>query len=100
MRVERLLDRFLGGHIKVGSVTIFGRNAMHWGVSISRRRDYLCFRLPLRCFGRWWPLYLYASPNATPWAATWIVGDGYAGKERRAQLAGLPQPPPRHGAER
>jgi hypothetical protein len=29
----------------------------------------------LRCFGRWWPLYCYISPNGTPWAATkWLWG--------------------------
>lgn len=48
---------------------------MHWGVTVRTRRwGYVCFRLPLRCFGRWWPLYLYASPNTTPWAATFMLG--------------------------
>lgn len=27
--------------------------------------------LPLRCFGRWWPLYCYFSPDGTPNQATW-----------------------------
>lgn len=66
--------RFLTGHIAIGKVTVFGRNAMHWGVDISLKRGYLCFRLPLPCFGRWWPLYLYYSPDGTPNAAKWGYG--------------------------
>lgn len=27
--------------------------------------------LPLRCFGCWWPLYCYFSPDGTPNQATW-----------------------------
>jgi hypothetical protein len=64
-------DNFLGGHVTLGPVTIYGENAMHWAVDIKLSNGYLCFRLPLRCFGKWWPLYLYFSPNATPWEATW-----------------------------
>jgi hypothetical protein len=68
-------ERRLGGHLKIGPVTIYGENAMHWGVNISTKRwGYVCFRLPFRCFGRWWPLYFYVSPNATPWAATFYLG--------------------------
>ena len=61
--------------IKIGNVCIYGRDAMHYGVNIKTRRfGYICFRLPLPCFGRWWALYLYFSPNATPWAATFMIG--------------------------
>lgn len=70
--------RFLDGHVHIGkNVTVYGRNAMHWGVDVYRPRkgDYLCFRLPLPCFGKWWPMGCYISPNATPWAATkWFWG--------------------------
>lgn len=64
------------GHIKIGKkITVYGRNAMHWGVNVHTQKfGYICFRLPFRCFGRWWPLYLYFSPNATPWASTFMLG--------------------------
>jgi hypothetical protein len=68
-------ENFLGGHITIGPVTIFGENAMHWAVVIERKNDYLSFRLPLPCFGRWWPLYCFASPDGTPTRATkWYWG--------------------------
>jgi hypothetical protein len=72
-------ENFLGGHVSIGPVTIFGENAMHWGVDIMTRKGYFCFRLPFRCFGQWWPLYCYFSPNGTPWAAKWWLW----GKKKR-----------------
>jgi len=67
---ERVEER-LAGHITLGPVTIYGANAMHWAVNIATRRwGWVCFRLPLPCFGRWWPLYFYCSPDATPQSAT------------------------------
>jgi len=69
-------ENFLGGHINIGTVTIYGENAMHWAINIKTSRwGYVCFRLPFRCFGGWWPLYFYLSPNATPWASTFYRGD-------------------------
>lgn len=68
-------QNFLGGHISLGSLTIYGENAMHWGVTIrSKRYGYICFRLPFKSFGRWIPLYFFLSPNATPWASTFYIG--------------------------
>ena len=68
-------ENFLGEHISIGPITIYGENAMHWGVNIKTNRwGYICFRLPLRCFGCWWPLYFYISPNGTPWASTFYRG--------------------------
>lgn len=67
----RTIERFFGGHLSIGPLTIYGENAMHWAVNIRCQRGYLCFRLPLRCFGYWWPLYCYFSPDATPHSATW-----------------------------
>lgn len=64
-------ENFLGGHITIGPVTIYGENAMHWAVNIRCFSGYLCFRLPLRCYGKWWFLYCYHSPDATPTRATW-----------------------------
>ena len=66
---------FLSGHIKIGKLTIYGRNAMHWGCTLyTKKYGYICWRLPFLCDGRWWPLYFYCSPNATPWAATFMLG--------------------------
>jgi hypothetical protein len=89
-KVERVLD----GHVTIGPVTLYGANAMHWGVTISTRRwGYVCFRLPLPCYGAWWPLYFYCSPNATPWASTfyrstarWDRGDRARADERRRRF--------------
>ena len=68
--------KLFDGHIVMGPVCIYGRNAMHWAVNIKTKRwGYVCFRLPLWAFGVWWPLYFYASPNATPWASTFYIGD-------------------------
>lgn len=71
--IEKLLKPF-EEHISIGRVTIYGRNAMHWGVDIRCFNGWLCFRLPFRCFGKWWPLYLYHSPDGTPCSASWHLG--------------------------
>lgn len=68
------IDKHLGGHWKLGPFCLYGQNAMHWAIEIKLARCYLCFRLPLRCFGQWWPLYLYISHNATPSSATLLLG--------------------------
>ena len=69
-------ENFLGGHLSIGSITIYGENAMHWAVNIRTRKfGYICFRLPVKCFGVWWPLYFYCSPDTTPTRATfWLFG--------------------------
>lgn len=59
-------ENHAGGHVNFGPVTIYGENAMHWAVNIRTWGGWFCFRLPLRCFGRWWPLYCYWSIDATP----------------------------------
>lgn len=67
--------KFLGGHITIGNLTIYGRNAMHWSCHLyTKKYGYICFRLPFTDNGKWYPLYLYFSPNATPWAATFMLG--------------------------
>jgi len=63
-------ENFLGGHITIGRLTIYGENAMHWAVNFKMKNGFFCFKLPIRCFGTWWPLYCYFSPNATPAKAT------------------------------
>lgn len=68
-------SKYFGGHLTIGPVTIYGENAMHWGVDIKTKWGFVCFRLPFRCFGGWWPLYFYVSPDATPNRATfWLYG--------------------------
>lgn len=64
------------GHINIGKrLTIYGNNAMHWGVTFwTKKYGYICFRLPFRSCGKWWRLYFYCSPNATTWAATFMLG--------------------------
>lgn len=75
----------IDGHISIGNLTIYGDNAMHWGINFrTKKYGYVCFRLPIPSgiayklrFGErlWWrPLYFYISPNATPWAATFMLG--------------------------
>jgi hypothetical protein len=75
MGIWAFIEDKLDGHVSIGAVTVYGANAMHWAVNISTRRwGYICFRLPLPCFGRWWPLYWYCSPDGTPNKATFYLG--------------------------
>lgn len=74
-------ENFMGGHVSIGPITIFGANAMCWAVNISTRLGYLCFTLPVVARWRvnsrgqkWWSWYIYLSPNATPWACTFYRG--------------------------
>lgn len=77
-------ENFMGGHINIGKITIYGANAMNWAVNISTKRwGFICFTLPV--LARWQPeryggkkrykWYFYISPNATPWAATFYMGN-------------------------
>lgn len=78
---------FLDGHWKFKNITVYGRNAMMWGVTIhTKKYGYICFRLPLPCHG-WHPLYLYFSPNATPWASTFHIGGPKRWKKKRRRAA-------------
>lgn len=77
-------EAFFGGHISIGPITIFGSNAMDWVCNIrTKKYGYVCFTLPV--MARWKKLqnsnkrvfkwYLYCSPNGTPWAATYYIGN-------------------------
>ncbi len=75
-------ENFLGGHVRIGRLVIYGENAMHWSVEIATMNGYWVFRLPFKCYGSWWSLFCYWSPNGTPSnAAIWLWGKkqrGYA----------------------
>ena len=65
--------------MNIGRLTIYPReSAMHGAINIRTRRwGYVCIGLPMYSCGRWWPWFFYLSPNATPWAATLIVGPAH-----------------------
>lgn len=78
MKLNNFWERYLGGHLCIGPVVIYGENAMHWAINIKfEGHGYLCFRLPIRCFGVWWPMYLYWSKNATPQGASFKIPKNY-----------------------
>lgn len=69
----------LGNHFRLGSLTVYGWNAMHVALSYySKYFGYICFHPPgwLVGYGKHWPWYFYISPNATPWAAWIAFGPG------------------------
>lgn len=74
---ERWQDRVFTGHFRIGRVTIYGANAMHWAVNIRGRRAYWCFHPPTRTFGGRWPAYFYISPDATPQSSTFCLPRAY-----------------------
>ena len=75
---DRWQDRWFTGHFRIGRLTVYGANAMHWAVNYwTRRWGYVCFHPSTRTFGGRWPWYFYVSPDATPTEATWGCGPGY-----------------------
>lgn len=86
-KILRKLAVLIGGHFNLGHLTIFGDNAMHFGCTYwTKRYGYICFQLPIPCGiadkFRWQPLYLYLSPNATPWCATYVLGSRFDFKDK------------------
>lgn len=81
-KVSEWCSEHLGGHISGRWPmlwTLYGFNAMHVCLNVwTRRWGWICFHPPVPRFllGMRAPWYLYISPNATPWAATWGVGPG------------------------
>lgn len=70
--------------MRIGPVTLYSlRCAMHGAVNIDTRWGYLCLKPPTKAWGKWWPWYVYLSPNATPWGATFIVGPEYSRTEKK-----------------
>ena len=67
--------KYFQGWVNLGSLTIYGENAMHWAVRYKTKRwGQICFRLPFRCFGVWHPLYFRLSPDGSSYASTFYVG--------------------------
>jgi hypothetical protein len=85
--VRHWLIEHLGGHIRVGPVTIYGFNAMNGALNWKTKRwGYVCFHPSFRFLGWNKGWYFYLSPNATPWASTFCVGPGvYSSDKRRAK---------------
>lgn len=73
---SRWQDRLFQGHRRIGPVTVYGANAMHWAINVRWRGTYWCFHPTTRTFGGHWPWYFYVSPDATPQRATFKLGGG------------------------
>lgn len=67
-------------------VTVYGANAMWFSVNVHTMRwGYICFRPPtgIHPFFGW---KFYISPNGTPWACTFAVGNVDPADKKRATL--------------
>lgn len=79
---DKYLHKYIGGHITIGRLTIYGRNAMHYAWNYQRRDGmYVCFRPPSRCFGLRLGYYFYISPDGTPSDAIYYRPKKYWGIE-------------------
>lgn len=84
--IIRWLEKYFGGHISFGNVTIYGFNAMHVAVQIKTQKwGYICFHPPIWIY-EWWGWYFYLSPNATPWASTFAVGTGVSQEDKHGAI--------------
>ena len=75
---ERFFMKYLGGHISIGPVTIYGYNAMRWAINVKTQKfGSICFRpTTVSLWGDWHRWYFFVSPNGTPWASTYAIGPG------------------------
>lgn len=71
---KRWQDRVFTGSFRVGRVTVYGANAMHWAINIRGKRNWWCFHPRTRTFGAVWRWYFYISPDATPSSAVYRTG--------------------------
>lgn len=84
-KLNRLLDKWLGGYISFFNITIYGRNAMRWAVNIKTKKyGYICFNLPIPVEGIVDKFYYYLSPDGTPNASTYWFGNKH--NKRLAEL--------------
>lgn len=74
--IDRVLSKYVGGHIRIGPVVIHGWNAMRISISVRTRWGSVCFHPTIRVLGYDCPWYFYISPNGTPWASTFAIGPG------------------------
>lgn len=83
-RLVEFAEKRLSGHLTLGPVTLYGANAMDWAVNLRLPAlgVTLCAKPPTKRRG--W--YVYASPNATPWAAVIGCGPGL-GRENGERVA-------------
>lgn len=78
-------ENFIGGHLSIGNLTIYGSNAMCWVVNLRTKKwGYICFTLPsiARFKDKRKRMYFYLSPNGTPWASTFYLGKDKSEKHR------------------
>lgn len=82
--IRRLAQRYLGGHVTVGPLAVYGFNAMHVAVNLAIRSlgVYLCAHPTVD--GRPW--YVYVSRDATPGRAVLGWGPGLD-RDDRAEIA-------------
>lgn len=70
------------GYLSIGNFTIYGRHtAMRGAINLyTKKYGYICLRLPYysKQHKEKVHFYLYFSPNATPWAATFMIGRKYS----------------------
>jgi hypothetical protein len=74
------------GHKRIGPIVVYGDNAMHYAVNIKIGRGHLCFRPSTGSVDpdtgrKWWPWYVYYSPDATPTIAWWGFGPGFEDRD-------------------
>lgn len=72
------IERNLGSHVRLGPVTIYGSNAMHWATNVRTPWGFFCFRPTVYDMGCWWRWYVYLSADGTPCkpAMKWGFGPG------------------------
>jgi hypothetical protein len=70
------------GHLNIGKhITVFGDNAMHYAIEIWTKK-YGCVVFRPTTGRGCWKWYLYCSPVATPWAATFAIGPGIQKRDK------------------
>ncbi len=77
--IDRAGEKYLGGHVSIGPVTLYGWNAMHIAAQVwcESTGAYICVHPTTRVFGGRWPWYLYVSRDATPGSAVIGFGPGF-----------------------
>ena len=85
---------WLNGHLSFdlpyfgNQVTIYGANAMWFAINFHTQRwGYICFRPPTGHPKLRWSFYV--SPNGTPWASTYAIGNVSKQDKIRAPLRRL-----------